>query len=585
MTSPDRPTVASTVRSRRSRRLTPVRFGLLAGIAFIAGTLPQAAGLMTFVDAASEAGLRLRNVSGSGAKDYIIEATGQGAALFDYDNDDDLDVLLVNGSTLSRLSDGGDLMVGLYRNGGDGRFTDVTAEAGLNRRGWGNGTCVADYDNDGFEDVYVTAFGPNVLWRNTGTGRFEDMTERPTDHDWSTGCAFGDYDRDGHVDLYVSNFVNFDKKKIPARGRSEKCHFLGIDVFCGPTGLPGQVDLLYRNTGRGFEQVTTAAGINDPAYYGFGVLFTDVDGDGWPDIYVANDSVPNLLFRNNRDGTFTEDGLLAGVALSGDGRAQAGMGVDAADYDRDGDFDLVVTNFSHDYTTLYRNNGRGEFTDASAEAKIASTMGPYLGWGVNFADLDNDGLTDLFIANGHVYPDIDWVNAGTTYRQRNQIFRNVGDGTFVHLTKKIGGAMRIEKSSRGSAVGDIDNDGDVDVLVVNMEDRPTLLRNESATGNNWIVLRLAGTVSNRSAIGARVQLTAAGQQQSAEVRSGGSFLSQNDRRVHFGLGKAARVERLDIRWPSGLVETLTDLAPNRLHVIIEGENRSGSDPHAADARR
>lgn len=564
--------------SRRSRLFTSVRIALLALLAVLTGSLSRAAGPIAFVDAAAEAGIRVLNVSGSPTKDYVIESTGQGAALFDYDNDGDLDVLIVNGSTLPRLRDGGDLMVAFYRNDGEGRFTDITAEAGFDRRGWGSGVCVADYDNDGFQDVYVTAVGPNVLWRNTGTGRFEDMTPDGTDRQWSNGCAFGDYDRDGYVDLYVANFLEFDTTIIPARGPSANCSFMGIDTFCGPRPLRGQSDVLYRNNQKGgFEDVTTAAGITDPGYYGFGVIFTDLDGDGWPDIYVANDSVPNLLFRNNRDGTFTEDGLFAGVALSSDGRPQAGMGVDAADYDGDGDFDLIVTNFSHDYTTIYENNGKGEFTDASYKTNIASTAGPYLGWGVHFADLDNDGLVDVFIANGHVYPDIDRTNSGTTYHQRNQIFRNVGDGKFRHVTEEVGGPLLLEKSSRGSAVGDIDNDGRLDVLVVNIDDRPTLLRNESTTGHNWILLQLVGTKSNRSAIGARVRLTAGGRQQTGEVRGGGSFMSQNDVRLHFGLGTAARVDRLEIRWPSGLVETLTEVEPNRIHVITEGTNRSGPE--------
>jgi hypothetical protein len=576
MTSHDRPTAATAVVSAR-RSLLPAATGpgLLGFFAVMAGTLAGATGPMLFVDAASEAGLRLRNVSGSETKDYIIETTGQGAAMFDYDNDGDLDVILVNGSTLERMDEGGDLMVAFYRNGGDGKFTDLTAEAGFHRRGWGNGVCVADYDNDGFEDVYVTAFGPNVLWRNTGTGRFEDMTSQPVDHEWSTGCAFGDYDRDGNLDLYVANFVDFDTRKVPARGRSPNCVFLGLDVLCGPKGLDGQADVLYRNTGKGsFREVTRSAGIIDPEYYGFGVIFTDIDNDGWPDIYVANDSVPNLLFRNNRDGTFTEDGLLAGVALSANGQAQAGMGVDAADYDRDGDFDLIVTNFSHDYNTLYRNNGNGEFIDVSVETKLASTAGPYVGWGVHFADLDNDGLTDVFIANGHVYPDVDRTGADLTFGQRNQIFRNVGNGTFAHVSRAAGDALRLEKSSRGSAVGDIDNDGDLDLLVINLGNPPTLLRNESATRHNWIVLRLFGTKSNRSAIGARVQVTSGGHRQTAEVRSGGSFLSQSDRRLHFGLGTATRAD-VEIRWPSGLVETLPGLQPNRVHTITEGDTAVG----------
>jgi predicted nucleotidyltransferase len=525
---------------------------------------------LLFVDAAAEAGLRLLNVSGDPPADYIVDATGNGAAFVDYDADGDLDVLLVNGSTRDRLAQGGDLMAGLFRNDGRGRFDDVTAAAGLDRRGWGIGVCVADYDNDSDADLYLTAFGPDVLWRNRGDGTFEDVTRAAGlgDARWSTSCAFGDFDRDGHVDLYVANYVKFDAS-IPARGATGNCRFMAADVFCGPNRLAGDADILYRNTGDGrFADVTRAAGIADPGYYGFGVVFADVDDDGWPDIYVANDSVPNLLFRNRKNGTFVEEGLLAGVALSGDGRPQAGMGVDAGDYNGDGLLDLVVTNFSHDYTTLYQNGPGGVFSDASYAAGIGAVAGPSLGWGVRFADLDNDGRLDLFVANGHVYPDVDSHGLGTRYKQRNQVFLN-GGRRFRDVTSSAGPGAALEHSSRGAALGDYDNDGDIDVLVVNRNDRPTLLRNDAA-GGHWIALQLVGTRSNRDGIGARIRVQVGGRTQTFEAGGDGSYLSHSDIRVHVGLAQATRVQKIEIRWPSGQVDTAANLAADRVYIAREG---------------
>jgi enediyne biosynthesis protein E4 len=558
------------VAGRLARRGPPLAFvaAVLAAALPLAATVPQDDPVLGFVDVAAQSGLHLVNVAGAPEKDYIVESNGNGAAFFDYDNDGLLDVLIVNGSTLEVLErHGGHPMVALYRNRGGGRFTDVTVEAGLTRRGWGVGVCVADYDNDGFQDIYVTAFGPNVLWRNNGNGTFT-ATGQAADARYGTGCAFGDYDGDGHLDLYVANFVEVDRDLVPGRD-SGLCRFMNIDTFCGPRPLTPQADVLYRNTGTGtFVDVTEAAGIAAPAHYGFGVLFTDLDGDGWPDIYVANDSMPNFLFRNRGDGTFVEEGLLAGAALSLDGREQAGMGVDAGDYEGHGHPGLLVTNFAQDYTTLYRNLGGLLFRDVSLQAGLTATMGPYLGWGVGFVDLDNDGLLDVFVANGHVYPDVE-VTRTSTYRQRNQVFRNLGRGTFRHVAATAGGGLLVEESTRGAAFGDFDNTGTVDVLLVNMDAPPTLLRNDTA-GGNWITLRLEGTVSNRDAVGARVTAEAGGRRQTIDVRSGGSYLSHHDMRVHVGLGRAAHVDRLVIRWPSGLVETVTGVAANRFYVAREG---------------
>ena len=553
-------------------RLLAALAAMFAAAATAATSPARATAPITLTDISPRAGLDAVNVSGGAAKDYIVDANGNGAALFDYDNDGDLDVLLVNGSTREHRGRGGDPMLVLYRND-QGHFVDVTAASALTRTGWGVGTCVADVDNDGFQDVYVTALGSDVLWKNTGKGTFVDVTERAGlgDSRWSTGCAFNDYDHDGHVDLYVANYVRFDERLIPPRGTTANCRFMATDVFCGPNRLPGEPDVLYHNNGDGtFTDVTTRAGIVDPGYYGFGVVFTDLTADGWPDIYVANDSVPNLFFRNRGNGTFSEEGLLAGVALSGDGRPQAGMGVDAGDYNGDGLPDLIVTNFSHDYNTLYENGPPGVFTDKSYVAGVAATAGPFLGWGVKFVDLDNDGRQDLFIANGHVYPDVDAHGLGTRYMQRKQVLRNDGR-RFRDVSSEAGGGVLLERSSRGAAFGDIDNDGDIDALVVNMNDRPTLLRNDTPAVNHWITLRLIGRTSNRDALGALVTVTTPDGKQSQEVRGDGSYLSHSDTRVHFGIGAATRVTRVEIRWPSGRAETATALDANRFYVAREGE--------------
>src|SRR4051794_39007841 len=457
------------------------------------------------VDVAKESGVVLLNIAGTTSKNYLIDSTGNGAAFFDYDRDGDMDVLIVNGSSLSRFRSGGDQMVAMYRNDGNGHFTDVTARSGLTRRGWGMGVCVADYNDDGFDDVYLTsAVASNALYRNNGNGTFTDVTRQANvgNTGWSTGCAFGDYDRDGNVDLYVAHYVAFDERAIAKRGETAGCRFMTVDVSCGPKGLKGEADVLFHNGGRGtFTNVPRAAGITDPGYYGFGVLFTDLDDDGWPDIFVANDTTPNFLFHNNHDGTFSETGLVSGVALSGDGREQSGMGADAADYNRDGRFGVVVTHFSHDYTTLYENSGRGFFTDASYASGVAAGAGRYLGWGVGFVDFENSGLLDLFVANGHIYPEVDTHGLGTKYRQRKQVFRNLGNKRFQEITDQAGGGVLLERSSRGAAFGDYDNDGDVDVLVVNLDDRPSLLRNDTPAVNHWVTLQLVGAKSNRDAIG------------------------------------------------------------------------------------
>lgn len=526
------------------------------------------------VDVAERAGITVLNVSGEQKKDFLLEVVGNGAAWLDYNNDGLMDLLVVNGSTLEHLKMGGDPIATLYKNNGDGTFTDVSAQSGLLARGWGMGVCVADYDNNGTEDVYITGFGSSVLFRNNGDGTFTDMTMRTGARvtGWSTGCAFGDYDRDGYVDLYVARYVAFDPEKTPRPSQGSFCQYLGMDVLCGPRGLRGEADvLLHSNRDGTFSDVTEKAGIRDPGYYGFGVVFSDLDNDGWPDIYVANDSTPNFLFHNNKDGTFAEIGLEAGAALSEAGAAQAGMGVDVGDYKNDGNFSIFVTNFSQDYNTLYANNGNGTFHDESYPAALAVPSLPYMAWGTGFAALGNNGFLDLFVANGHIYPQIDQYPLGTKFRERKLLFQNQGNGQFRDVTDEIGGGLLLEKSSRGVAFADYDNDGDVDILIVNLNDRPTLLRNEGESKNHWITLRLVGTKSNRDAIGARVRLLTGGLEQSAEVRSGGSFMSNNDVRLHFGLGREKRIESLEVRWPSGLVEKFVDLRADQFLWITEGK--------------
>jgi enediyne biosynthesis protein E4 len=575
-----------------------VGLAALPDLTTIARTLPAApdAGPI-FTDVTEAAGLsRALNVSGSPElKQFILEEMGCGVALFDYDNDGWLDILFVNGSSLDPAVRDTKPRSYLFHNNADGTFTDVTDKAGLTRLGWGQACCVGDYDNDGFDDVFVTYWGQHVLYRNNGNGTFTDVTEAAglaqVPGRWGAGCCFLDYDRDGHLDLFVASYINFDPEKAPRPGDGAYCKYNDIPVPCGPLGYAGGTNALYRNRGDGtFVDVSEASGIARPrgaasmvfvgsnwrptGSYGMGAASADFDNDGWPDIYVACDTAPSLLYRNNHDGTFREVAVPSGCALDENGVALAGMGVGVGDYDGDGWFDLVRTNFSEQVTTLYRNYGRGAFTDASVKAGLGVNR-KYLGFGVGFIDYDNDGWKDIFIANGHVYPQIAGRKLHLTYKQPRLLYRNMRNGRFEDVSAQAGPAIREEHLGRGCAFGDFDNDGDVDVIVNNLDGPPSLLRNDGGNRSAWILVKCVGTRSNRSAIGTRVKVTAGGRTQMDEVMSGSSYYSQSDFRLHFGLGAATRVDAIEIAWPSGAKETHRDLAANHLYTCREGEGIVG----------
>ena len=523
-----------------------------------------------FRDVSAQSGLDFELVSGTAEKPYILESMTGGVAFIDYDNDGWIDVYLVNGGTLGTLQDGSSRATDrLYLNNRDGTFADVTSKVGLGDGSWGMGVAVADVDNNGYNDIYVTNYGPNHLYLNRGDGTFQNAATVETEGaEWSSSAAFGDYDADGDVDVYVTNYLEFDPGDLP--DDSQLCRYRGIRVQCAPRGMIPAADRFYANPGAGrFQDATTKSGIGAvPDSYGLGVVWTDYDGDGDQDIYVANDSTANFLFQNNGDKSFSEIALLAGVALSADGKEQAGMGVDFGDYDNDSRMDLVVTNFSDDYNTLYRGVGDGLFRDVSSRSGLGEPTWPKLSWGVQFTDFDLDGFLDIVIADGHVYPEVDRHDFGIRYRQPNSAFRNQGDGTFqeIALPNRSTGPY----SSRGLAAGDFDNDGRIDLLIANLDARPTLLRG-SATDGHWLLLDLRGTASNRSALGARVTLEAGGLRQFREVRSGGSYQSHSDLRLHFGLGEHKKADVISIRWPSGAEQALSAVEADRILQIEEPE--------------
>ena len=537
---------------------------------------------IVFLNVARESGLNAKTIYGSEHKNkYLLETTGCGVAFYDYDNDGWLDIFLVNGTRLEGFPKGEEPISHLFKNNRDGTFTDVTLKAGLAHSGWGQAVCIGDYDNDGFDDLFVTYFGKNVLYHNNGDGTFTNVSERAgvagAKVRWGSGCAFVDYDRDGRLDLFVANYIDLDLATAPVP-ESGPCLYKGIMVACGPPGLNGGKNILYHNNGDGtFSDVSDAAGISGAnGTYGLGVLTADFDNDGWPDIYVANDSTASALYQNKKNGKFVDVGLEAGCVLSPDGKPQAGMGVSAADYDLDGNLDIVKTNFAGDTPSLYHNRGNWNFEDATFTAGLGKHT-QYLGWGCGFIDFDNDGWPDILLCNGHVYPEVEQLKTEAGYAQRKLFYRNLRNGRFEDISTQLGLGISDPVAARGCAFGDFDNDGDVDVVVNPVNDYPQLLRCDSKLENNWLKVKTIGTKSNRSGIGARLKCVSRPSdekdihQQIDEVRSGGSYYSQNDLRVHFGLGNADKVQLLEIRWPSGQIDQLKNISVNQLIFVKEGE--------------
>ncbi len=544
--------------------------------------------LVHFTDVAKEAGLTTPVVfGGETTKKYIIETTGTGVAIFDYDNDGWPDIFVVNGTTLDALPTAKSPTSHLYRNNHDGTFTDVTEKAGLTHTGWGQGVCVGDYDNDGFEDLYVTYYGRNVLYHNNGNGTFADVSEKAhvagSGKAWGTGCAFVDYDRDGKLDLVVANYVDFDSATALSPGERPSCMWKGVPVMCGPRGLPWAKNILYHNLGKGvFEDVTTKAHIDQTnGHYSFSVSTFDYDDDGWPDIFVACDSTAGILYHNNHDGTFADVAVIAGAAFNDDGREQAGMGSTVGDYDSDGRLDLFKTNFSDDTATLYRNNGDGTFDDKTFPAGFGLNT-QYLGWGVMFLDVDNDGWPDLLLVNGHVYPEVDSQHLGSNFQEPKILYHNNGNGTFTDISAHTGPGITAVSSARGLAVGDLWNDGRMSAVISNMNAPPMLLVNDVHNGNHWIALHTIGSKSNRDGIGAKITVKAGTRTFVDEVRSGSSYISNNDMRVHFGLGATTKIDWVQVRWPSGLVERFENLPVDASYILKEGSgtpvNRAGVKP-------
>jgi hypothetical protein len=512
------------------------------------------------------------------AKDYLLETVGSGVALFDYNNDGLLDIFIVNGSSFEILANPQLPRTSsrLFRNNGDGTFTDVTKESGLLNEGWGVGVTVGDYDNDGHRDVFITNFGANALFHNNGNGTFTNVTREAglEGGNWSTGCAWGDYDCDGLLDLYVSRYVDFDRTRIPRPGSNTYCHYQGIAVACGPQGLPGLPDLLYHNEGEGkFREVSADVSVRDTdRAYGLSVTWLDFDNDGALDIFVANDSMPNYLWRNTGKGKFEEIGFEAGCAVSADGRSQSCMGIAVGDYDNDGWIDLLVTNFSEDYNTLYHNN-RGRFEDVTYEAGLGTASYTQMGWGTSFVDVDNNGWKELFVANGHIYPQVSQTR--NTYRQNNQLFRNLRNGRFALIPSEESGFTDV-RSSRGAAFGALSSDGLQSIVVNNIDEEPFLYSPGKRPTGGWVRFKLIGTKCNRDAIGARLTVRTAGLTQIDEVRSSDSYASCSDVRVHFGVGKAAIIDELQIRWPDGSTEWRTGLQVNREYTIRQREGLTAS---------
>jgi hypothetical protein len=524
-------------------------------------------------DVTAKAGITFRHTADP-SKKYIVESMSGGVILFDYDRDGWLDIYFTNAPTVAMAVKGQTSKGALYHNNHDGTFTDVTGKVGLSTPCFAMGGAVGDYNNDGWPDLYVTCLGGNVLYKNNGDGTFTDVTAKAgvADGRWSAGAAFGDYDGDGFLDLMVSNYVDFHLDDLPGFGTAPNCKYRGIDVQCGPRGLKGAGDALFHNNGDGtFTDVSKSAGVSDPnGYYGMGVVWADFNNSGRPDIYVANDSTPSFLYKNLGNGKFQEIGLESGTGVSQDGSEQASMGIAIGDYNHTGRPSLYTTNFSDEYDDLYRNDGNWNFTDVSYQSGIALPSLPYVKWGTAFADFDNDGWLDLIAVSGHVYPQVDSLPSGGGYREPKLFHLNQTDGTFCDASALAGPALQERHVSRGLAVGDLFNDGNVDVVVGDLDGAPMIFKNHGVPSRNWVSFDLAGTKSNRMAIGARVKVLAGGMTQTDEVHSGGSYLSQNDTRLHFGLGSARKIDQVEIRWPSGAVETLGELDANQFYSVLEG---------------
>jgi hypothetical protein len=552
---------------------------------------PEPTSPVVFVDVAKEAGLNVPNVwGGVHRKNYIVEAKGSGLAFFDYDQDGWLDIYLTNGVRFpgeEPLPDGKTPIQHLFKNNRDGTFTDVTEKAGLGRTGWGTGVCVGDYDNDGWDDLFCGYWGHNVLWHNNGDGTFTDVTKKAGLYEervrWGSGCTWVDYDRDGFLDLFVCNYIELDIAKVPVPGQTGYCQWKGIPVMCGPRGLPAGMNILYHNNGDGtFTDVSEKAGVLKPGpRYSITAVSYDFDNDGWPDIYVAVDSEPSIMFHNNHDGTFEDIGVMAGVAYNEDGQEQAGMGIGVADYDMDGWFDIFKTHFQDDTCILYHSNQDGTWTDVTFVSGVGVNT-QYVNWGAGFVDYDNDGWPDIFHVTGHVYPEIVLYRLDTPFKTPRIVYRNMGNGKFKDVSAQMGPGVSERFASRGTAYGDYDNDGDVDVLVLNMNDPPSLLRNDGGNKNNWIKIKLLGTKCNRTAVGARVYVVTGDHRQMDEVHTGYSVMSQSDLRLHFGVGQATKIDLIEVKWPTLVrdkngkngeipqIEKFTNLDVNQILTIKEG---------------
>jgi hypothetical protein len=531
-------------------------------------------------DITAKSGVTFRHTADP-SKKYIVESMSGGVILIDYDRDGWPDIYFTNAPTVEMAVKGEKSQGVLYHNNHDGTFTDVTAKSKLNSPCFAMGGAVGDYDNDGWPDLYLTCLGGNVLYHNNGDGTFTDVTAKAgvADGRWSTGAAFGDFDGDGFVDLMVTNYVDFHLNDLPGFGKAPNCKYRGIDVQCGPRGLRGAGDSLFHNNGDGtFSDVSKNAGVSDPnGYYGMGVIWADFNNTGRPDIYIANDSTPKFLYKNEGDGKFKEIGLESGTAVSEDGSEQASMGIAVGDYLHNGRPSLYVTNFSDEYDLLFRNDGNWNFTDVSYPSGVALPSLPWVKWGTAFLDVDNDGWLDLIAVSGHVYPQVDTLPSGAGYREPKLLQLNQRNGTFCDASTQAGPALLEKRVSRGLAVGDLFNDGNVDVVVGDIDGAPMILRNHGVPGMHWVSFELAGTKSNRLALNARMKIVAGGMTQTEEIHSGGSYLSQNDLRVHFGLGAAQKIESVEIRWPSGKVESLNDVAVDQFHAVLEGQGIVSAD--------